>query len=136
MREPSRHRQHIGPHPLDVGGVTSRHHRKRAFLRAFSATGNRRVDPCHAVGSLEPCGDGTGRVRVDRREVDDQLAAAGRLRKAVAAEHHSFDGMGVGEAHEDDARSGGHVAWDFPALAPASTSAAALAADRFQTVTS
>ena len=26
------------------------------------------------------------------------------------AEHHRFDGSGVGEAHEDDAGGGGHVA--------------------------
>ena len=38
------------------------------------------------------------------------LAGAGRLRDAVAAEHHRFDGGGVGDAHEDDAGGGRHVA--------------------------
>ena len=110
MREPPRHRQHIGPHPLDVGGIAAGHHRKRAFLRALGAAGDRRIDPSHAVGGLEPRGDGARRVRMDRREVDDELAGAGRVREAVAAEHDVFDGSGVGDAHEDDAGGGGHVA--------------------------
>jgi hypothetical protein len=53
MRQPARHRQHIGPHPLDIGGIAAGHHRERAFLRSPGAAGNRRVDPAHAVGRLQ-----------------------------------------------------------------------------------
>ena len=62
---------------------------------------------------------------------------AGDRREAVGAEHHFLDRGGVGDAHEDDARRSSAISRGLAAgFAPASTSAAALPAERFQTVTS
>src|SRR5450755_4217548 len=73
MCEPSRHRQNIGPHPFDVGGIASGHDRERAFLGAHTAARDRRIDPSHAVCHLQLRGNGARCIRVDRREVEKAI---------------------------------------------------------------
>ena len=110
MGEPSRHRQDIGPHPLDIGGIAARHHRKRALFGAHGAPGHRRIDPSHAVGHFQPRRHSARRVGMDRGEVDHQLSGAGHGGQALGAEYHFLHRRSIGEAHEDDAGGIGHIA--------------------------
>jgi hypothetical protein len=65
MSKPSRHRQHIGTHPLDIGNVAASHHGKRAFLGALGAARDWRINPPHPVGGLQSCGDGACCIWMD-----------------------------------------------------------------------
>ncbi len=110
MREPPRHRQGVGPHSFDIGGIAASHHRQRALLGARCTAGDRCIDPSHAVRRLQPRGYRACRVRVDRRKIHDEFSGAGRARKAAGTEHYLFHGGGIGEAHEDDTGAIGDIA--------------------------
>ena len=95
-------------HALQHGGLTAGHHHQPTLRRADHAATDRCVQPMHGCHGLEPLSIGARGDRMDGGMIEQYRVGARAAGDAVAAEHHLFDGCGIGHAHHHAITCGGN----------------------------